>query len=117
MSTWMIALAAGAVLTAALVTYGVRRWRRFRRTLRQQIAHESVMGHTGVRRRVERLVGRRQDQFTQVLAADTMRGWVWFYWTRRPREGYRERTGWAPTKRLAQRRLRQVVERDTNPAP
>ena len=112
MSMWAtVALSTAGAL--ALVALAGWRWRRFRRDLRRKIAHESVVGHAGIRRRVAALVGRRQDEFKDVMEAETMRGWVWFYWTRRPREGYRERTGWAPTKRLAQRQLARAVERDT----
>lgn len=115
MSMWeAAAMAAGGLLVAALLAYAAWRLaRRLRRLLLSKIAHEAAVGHRGVRRRVQGLVGRRQDTFETVMEAETMRGYVWFYWTRRAREGYRERTGWAPTRRLARRQLQHVMARDT----
>lgn len=114
MSTWEIAVVATccALAAAAWVVVGVKAYRAFRRRLRNRVAHEQATGHTGVRRRVQRTVGRRTDTFKDVMRAETMPGWVWFYWTRHNGEAYREHTGWALTRRQARRRLARAVERD-----
>lgn len=110
-TTGMVAAAAVAVVVACVAACTL--WRTLtegRRRLRNRIAHEQATGHAGVRRRIKHTVGRRTDTFQDVLRAETMPGWVWFYWTRRPGESYRERTGWAPTRGLARRRLARTVD-------
>jgi len=98
--TWiMLAVLVLLVALAAAARRGLR-W------LRYAINRERETGHAGVRRRVTRLVGRKQDVYETVMKADTMPGYVWWRWTRKPRQPFTEEFGWAPTQRLARRRLR-----------
>lgn len=74
-------------------------------SLRRRIADEKVFGNIKVRDRQTRRVGRATDVLEATMPAETMPGWVWFRWTRHPRQPLTETIGWAPTRRLARRGL------------
>jgi hypothetical protein len=83
-----------------------------RRHLGARIAYEYASGNLGVRRRVQHTIGRKHDVLDTALRAETMPGYMWFYWTRRAGEGFRERHGWALTKKAARRRAAAAAEAD-----
>lgn len=105
--TTLVGLALASMLVAALVFAGaVWAAQRAGRALRYAIARERDTGHRRLRQRVTNLVGRKQDTMETVLKADTMPGYVWFHWSRRPREPFVEIHGWAPFEWAARVQLR-----------
>lgn len=96
----------GVVLAAvALAIAGWYVSRQLRAYHLLRLAEEKANGHFKVRRRMRSMVGKTKDTYDGVMRADTMYGWVWMAFTRRPREPYVEIMEWAPTRRAARRAL------------
>lgn len=102
-TSWIVMF---AITGAVVVALGVLAYRAATRRLRRAIAFERETGNLRVRRRTTVLVGRKKDVYEYVVKAETMPGYVWFRWTRKPRQPFTEDFGWAPTRRLARWRLR-----------
>jgi hypothetical protein len=98
----LLALVVAGLAVAVAGTYAVRQLRQWHLF---KVAHEKSNGHLRVRARIRNMVGRKQDTYDGVMHAETMYGWVWLAFTRKPREPYIEVMEWAPTKRAARRRL------------
>lgn len=92
----------------AVVALAIGGWyaaRQLRTYHHLRFADEKANGHLKVRQRMRNMVGRRRDTYDGVMRAETMYGWVWMAFTRKPREPYVEVMEWAPTRRAAKRAL------------
>lgn len=114
MSTTTVVWTLAAVTVAAIVLTGaVWAYQRAARSLRYRIAREHAEGYRKRRRRAVNLVGRFKDTSALVLPADTMPGYVWFYWSRKPRQPLEEQYGWAPFKWVARRQLQRAQDAES----
>jgi len=90
----MLAITAGAGLIVVK--------ERLSKRVRRELEH----GNMQVRWRLRSDLGRRYEAIRCVRRAETMRGWVWIAMERHPPDPYLEQSGWALTKRSAERAMR-----------
>lgn len=111
MNAAVIALALGLVGFAAALIFAARL---VRHAHLERVGAEKVRGHLRLRRRMQGLAGRRTNrpEFTTVVRAETMYGWVWIITARHHGHPFTEVMGWSPFERTARRAMARRQRRE-----